>query len=228
MRRLGILASGLAAVLFCGLGWADELPPPLESYMGRAIAQTMSWHGAPWLIRETREQEEAPSKLLEALDLRPGQTVADIGCGNGFYSLQIAQRVGPTGKVYAVDIQPEMLELLQQRAAEAGVTNIVPVLSTPADPKLPEGAVDLILLVDVYHELAYPEQMLAGMRRGLSPDGRIALAEYREEDLSVPIKPLHKMSKAQMRKEYESNGLRLVGQFDQLPWQHLMFFARAR
>ena len=205
---------------------AEELPPPLEKYKGRRIAQTMSYHGAPWLIRAEREREENPRALLEALRLEPGQVVADIGCGNGFYTLQMAEEVGPSGKVYAVDIQPEMLALLEERAKAAGVTNIVPVLSAPDDPKLPPGALDLILLVDVYHEFAYPEQMLSGMRAALKDDGVIALAEYRLEDPQIPIKLLHKMSKRQIRKEYEPNGFTLRREYDELPWQHLMFFGR--
>ncbi|MCB1020060.1 MAG: class I SAM-dependent methyltransferase, partial [Acidobacteria bacterium] len=140
--------------------------------------------------------------------------------------LQMAERVGPRGKVYAVDIQPEMLTLLAERAKSAGVTNIVPVLSAPDDPKLPPGALDLILMVDVYHELSYPEQMLAGMRAALKESGLVALAEYRLEDPRIPIKLLHKMSKSQILKEYEANGFELARQYDELPWQHLMFFGR--
>lgn len=220
-RRLLFLTAVLG-----GLLGAQELPAPLDKYKGRTIAQTMSYHGAPWLVRESREEEENPSKLLAALDLKPGQAVADIGCGNGFYTLLMAEAVGPEGKVYAVDIQPEMLQLLGERARAAGLDNIVPVLSDPADPKLPNDSVDLILLVDVYHEFAYPEQMLAAMRKALTPEGVVALAEYRLEDPRIPIKLLHKMSKKQIRTEYEPNGFRLVREFDELPWQHLMFFGR--
>ncbi|MEZ5366466.1 MAG: class I SAM-dependent methyltransferase [Bryobacterales bacterium] len=205
---------------------AEKPPAPLERYKGRTIAQTMSYHGAPWLIRDERDQEENPQALLAALQLQPGQTVADIGCGNGFYTLQMAERVGPTGKVYAVDIQPEMLALLGERAKAAGVTNIIPIPSTPDDPKLPPDTVDLILMVDVYHELGYPEQMLAGMRAALKDRGVVALAEYRLEDPRIPIKLLHKMSKSQILKEYEANGFELERQYDELPWQHLMFFGR--
>lgn len=223
MKRLLtlVLLAGLV-----GLAPAEELPAPLETYKGRRIAQTMSYHGAPWLLRPEREQEENPQALLEALHLEPGQTVADIGCGNGFYTLQMAEKVGPEGRVYAVDIQPEMLELLGERARAAGVTNIVPVLSSPADPKLPAGELDLILLVDVYHEFAYPERMLAGMRAALNDGGVVALAEYRMEDPRIPIKLLHKMSKRQILKEYEPNGFKLVRQYGELPWQHLLFFGR--
>ncbi len=209
-----------------GISAGDLLPPPLKSYKGRAIAQTMSFHGAPWLTRETREAEENPKSLLKALKLKKGQTVVDIGCGNGFYTLQMAKRVGKKGRVLAVDIQQEMLDLLDERARQAGVDNVEPILGSPADPRLPRGEVDLILLVDVYHEFAYPEQMLAAMRESLKPDGLIALAEYRWEDPAVPIKILHKMSKEQILKEYLPNGFKLVREFDKLPWQHLMFFGR--
>lgn len=209
------------------LSAADKLPAPLSEYKGRRIAQTMSFHGAPWLIREERDQEENTKLLLKALQVKEGQTVADIGCGNGFYTLQLAKLVGPQGRVYAVDIQPEMLELLNERAAQAGIKNIELILSTPADPKLPPRELDMVLLVDVYHEFAYPEQMLGAMRSSLKPTGHVALAEYRMEDPSVPIKLLHKMSKKQMLKEYTASGFILAREFDELPWQHLMFFGRA-
>jgi len=229
--KAALLAAALAAVALTVVSrpapGEPDLPPPKESYKGRRIAQTMSYHGAPWLVRETREEEERPDLLVKALGLEPGQTVADIGCGNGFYTLRLARGVGSEGRVLAVDIQPEMLELLEERAAEAGVENIEPVLGTPADPKLPEGELDLVLMVDVYHEFAYPERMLGAIRKSLKPEGRVVLAEFREEDPSVPIKPLHKMSKEQVLKEFAPNGFKLVEEFDELPWQHLMFFQRA-
>ena len=206
----------------------QALPAPPAFYKGRRIAQTMSFHGAPWLIRETRDGEENPRKLLKALDVKPGQTVCDLGCGNGFYTLQLAKLVGKHGRVLAVDIQPEMLALLRHRAQEAGLHNIEPILGIPGDPKLPKGEVNLILLVDVYHEFSYPEQMLRAMGESLKPNGRIALAEFRLEDPTVPIKLLHKMSKEQILKEFSPNGLKLVGEYDELPWQHLMFFGPDR
>jgi len=193
-------------------------------YMGRRIADTMGYLGAPWLIRETRELEENPSVVLEQLGIKPGMSVCDLGCGNGFYTLLMAQKVGPTGKVYAVDIQPEMLQLLSRRAAEAKIEQIDMIHSTVRDAKLPEGKVDLLLLVDVYHEFSHPEEMLASIRKSLSPEGVIALVEFRGEDPRVPIKPLHKMTKKQILKEYQANGFRLVREFDGLPIQHLMFF----
>lgn len=204
----------------------EEFPPSPVDYMGRRIARTMHYLGAPWLVRESREREEECSKLMKALQIKPGQTVCDLGCGNGFYTLMLAREVGPKGTVWAVDIQPEMLELLEDRAASRGVPNIQPQLGTIVSPQLPEGKLDLILIVDVYHEFSHPEQMLAAIRNSLAPTGRIALAEYRAEDPEVPIKRLHKMSQRQVMKEYEANGFKLVGQYDDLPWQHLFFFAR--
>lgn len=202
------------------------IPPPLTHYKGRRIATTMHYEGAPWLVRDNREQQERCSLMLANLGVKRGMTVCDMGCGNGYYTLQLAKMVGPAGRVLAVDIQPEMLKLLEERAAEEQIDNIQPILGELHDPKLPEGEVDLILLVDVYHEFSHPEHMLVAMRRALSPDGRIALLEYREEDPKVPIKPLHKMSKKQIMKEFPPNGFRLVEEFDRLPWQHMLFFAR--
>ena len=203
-----------------------KTPPALTHYKDRQIAQTMHYAGAPWLIRESRQREEDCKLLLAQLKLKPGQMVCDMGCGNGFYALQMAKAVGPKGKVYAVDIQPQMLRLLEARAKEAGIENIVSVLGTLTDPKLPEGKIDLVLMADVYHEFSHPEQMLAATRKSLSKEGLIALAEFRMEDRKVPIKLLHKMSKKQIMKEFPPNGFKLTRQFDKLPWQHLMFFAR--
>ena len=203
-----------------------EIPPARQEYMGRRISYTMGVAGAPWLIRKNRQQEEDCASLLKELRLEPGMTVCDMGCGNGFYSLKMARLVGTKGRVLAVDIQRGMLRLLQARAQESDLANIKAILSTVIDPKLPKKEVDLILCVDVYHEFSHPEYMLRAMRESLSKDGVIALAEYREEDPTVPIKPLHKMSKKQILREYRANGLKLVREFDGLPWQHLMFFAR--
>lgn len=203
---------------------AEVIPPALDSYLGREIAQTMHFSGAPWLIRENREDEERCSIMLGQLGVKPGMTVCDMGCGNGFYSLQLAKMVGPKGRVLCVDIQPEMLRLLERRAVDQGIDNLVPILGAVHDPRLPKASVDLILLVDVYHEFSHPEQMLQGMRASLKPDGVIALLEYRAEDPNVPIKPLHKMSKKQILKEFTPNGFRLVREFNRLPWQHMMFF----
>lgn len=206
---------------------ADEvIPPARTSYFGRRIAQTMGYGGAGWLIRQNREDEERPSEVMKQLELKPGMVVCDMGCGNGFYSLMMAKAVAPEGKVLAVDIQPEMLHLLDLRAKDQGTTNIEPILSSVIDPKLPKDVVDLVLMVDVYHEFSHPEQMLRGIRESLKPTGLVALLEYREEDRTVPIKPLHKMSKRQILREYQANGFRLAKQYDGLPWQHLMYFER--
>jgi ubiquinone/menaquinone biosynthesis C-methylase UbiE len=205
---------------------AEQLPPALTHYKGREIAQTMHYLGAPWLVRESREREEDCGTMLKQLNIKPGQTVCDMGCGNGFYTLKLAELVGDGGQVLAVDIQPEMLHLLEEQTKEAGRTNVKPILGSVIDPQLPPGKVDLILCVDVYHEFSHPEQMLAAMRTALRPDGRLVLVEFRAEDAKVPIKPLHKMSKEQILKELPSNGYKLVDQFDRLPWQHMMFFQR--
>ncbi len=197
-----------------------------RSYLGRVVAQPMSHRGAPWLIRPEREEEESVREAFEQLELAPGMTVCDMGCGNGFWSLPIAGVVDTEGRVLAVDIQREMLAKLRTRAAKAKLENIEPILGKVDDPNLPAGEVDLVLMVDVYHEFSHPESMLWGIRRSLRPEGVVALLEYREEDPTVPIKPLHKMSKRQIMKEYEKNGFKLVREYNQLPWQHLMFFAR--
>jgi ubiquinone/menaquinone biosynthesis C-methylase UbiE len=203
---------------------AEDVPPPLTEYKGRFIAQTMHYSGAEWLIRDEREREERCSLMLARLGVKRGMNVCDMGCGNGFYTIQLAKMVGPKGQVYAVDIQPEMLVKLKQRAKVAKVENYTPILGSTADPKLPEGKIDLILLVDVYHEFSNPEEMLAGMRESLAPDGKIVLVEYRGEDPEVPIKPEHKMTKEQINKELTANGFRLAQEFDKLPWQHMMWF----
>ena len=201
-----------------------EIPPAQPFYMGREISQTMHSSGAPWLVRESRQREEDCRQLIEALAIAPGQVVCDMGCGNGFYTLELAQLVGPTGAVYAVDIQPPMLKMLSGRAAVAGLVNIKPVLGTVVDPRLPAEGIDMVLCVDVYHEFSHPVEMLAKIRECLAEEGQLVLAEFRGEDPAVPIKPLHKMTKAQVRLELEANGFDLAREYDRLPWQHLMFF----
>lgn len=223
---LAILASGL----FRSASFADDsgdIPPPLTEYKGRTIAQTMHYLGADWLTRDSRQREEDCETMLKALGVKPDQSVCDMGCGNGFYTLKLAEMVGEKGLVYAVDIQQEMLRLLESRAEQTNLKNIKPVLGSLVDPRLPEGKLDLILCVDVYHEFSHPEQMLAAMRKSLKKDGRLVLVEFRKEDPKVPIKELHKMSKAQILMELEPNGFKLVEQFDKLPWQHMMFFRKS-
>ncbi|MEI8227512.1 MAG: class I SAM-dependent methyltransferase, partial [Planctomycetota bacterium] len=194
------------------------IPPAATHFMGREISQTMHYTGAPWLVRESRQREEDCRLLLESLAIRPGQTVCDMGCGNGFYTVELAKRVGPRGLVYAVDVQPEMLRMLAHRLADEGIANVRPVLGTAVDPRLPRGAVDIVLCVDVYHEFSHPEEMLARIRESLKGGGQLVLAEFRGEDPAVPIKPLHKMTKAQVRAELEPAGFGLTREFDRLPW----------
>jgi ubiquinone/menaquinone biosynthesis C-methylase UbiE len=204
----------------------QKIPPALEEYMGRRIARTMHYSGAEWLIRNEREREERCSLMLANLGVKPGMTICDMGCGNGFHSLQLAKMTGKKGMVVGVDVQPEMLGLLRERMEEQGIENIIPILGSYHNPHLPAGTIDRVLLVDVYHEFSHPEQMLAAMRTSLKPGGQIVLVEFREEDPKVPIKPLHKMSKAQVNKELTTNGFKLVSEFDKLPWQHMMFFGK--
>jgi ubiquinone/menaquinone biosynthesis C-methylase UbiE len=197
-------------------------------YMGREIAQVMGHEGADWLDRPEREQEEQPTKLLDALKLKPGDVVADIGAGSGYLTFRMAPRVGPKGKVFAEDIQPEMLDLIRQRMKSRGVSNVRPILGTLTDPKLPPNSTDLILLVDVYHEFSHPWEMTQAMAKGLKPGGRIAFVEYRREDPDVPIKLVHKMSEKQIRKEMAVQPLRWVETLETLPRQHIFIFQKPK
>lgn len=198
--------------------------PGVDVYMGREVAQTMHWLGAEWLLRDTREDEEHVEELLGCLGVEAGDVVCDFGSGVGVHALPLAGLVGETGKVIAVDIQPQMLRMLEERAAEAGITGIETVSNGPASTGLAPNSVDLVLLVDVYHELSHPEPVLAGLRRSLKGGGRVALVEFRGEDRAVPIKPEHKMTREQARLEWEANGFALVSSYDELPWQHVLFF----
>lgn len=161
-------------------------------YMGREIAQVMGWQGAAWLERADRQEEERTDLLLPELGLAPGMVVADIGAGTGYFSRRIARAVGPAGRVYAVDVQPEMVKMLETLAKGPGLANIEPVLGSTVDVKLPVASVDLAIMVDVYHELEYPKEMLTSLVRVLKPKGRLVFVEYRAEDPDVPIKALHK------------------------------------
>jgi ubiquinone/menaquinone biosynthesis C-methylase UbiE len=223
-RSLLVLLVTASVLGLMGQAFAQDQRP--RFYKGREIAQTMHFTGAPWLIRESRQREEDCTTMLAELGVKPGMTICDMGCGNGFYSLKLAEMVGPEGKVLAVDIQPEMLRLLQARADEAGIDNIEKILGDIDDPKLEPGTVDLILCVDVYHEFSHPEEMLSHMRKSLKPEGQLVLVEFRMEDPKVLIKQLHKMSKRQILKELKPNGFKLAKEFDDLPWQHMMFFER--
>jgi ubiquinone/menaquinone biosynthesis C-methylase UbiE len=195
-------------------------------YLGREIAQVMSFHGAQWLERTERMEEERPDLVLSALELNPGMTVADIGAGTGYYSWRIAQRVGSGGAVYAVDVQLEMIRMLEKQMSRRAAVNVRAVLGTTTDPKLPENSLDLALMVDVYHEFEYPYEMLAAIARALKPGGRLAFVEFRGGDPAVPIKPLHTMTEAQVRKEAAVHPLEWVKTVRDLPWQHVIVFRK--
>jgi FkbM family methyltransferase len=195
-------------------------------YMGREIAQVMSYHGASWLERNGREKEERPDLVLESLEIKAGMSVADVGAGSGYYSRRMAQIVGPAGTVYAVDIQPEMLKLLERDMARQGIVNVRPVLATATDPRLAPDSLDLAIMVDVYHELEYPQEVLSALVRALKPGGRLALVEFRAGDPRVPIKRLHTMSEEQVRKEAAAHPLEWVNTVRDLPWQHVIVFRK--
>jgi predicted methyltransferase len=184
--------------------------------------------GAGWLEREDRDREQRPDEVIRAMGLRDGQVVADLGAGTGYFTRRLAKAVAPSGRVYAVDIQPEMIALLKRNVEKAGLANVVPVLGTGDDPRLPAGGIDWILLVDVYHELQQPKAMLARMREALAPGGRIALVEYRLEGSNAEhIRREHRMSVKQVLEEWEPAGFRLVERHEFLPTQHFFVFEKA-
>jgi SAM-dependent methyltransferase len=213
-----------AAVLFLSVAAAEQ-GVGSHPVSGRVYARPMGVAGAPWLEREEREDEEAPTRALEIVKVAPGSTVADIGAGSGYFTERLSKLVGSTGKVYANDIQQGMLDLLQRRIERQRLTNVTLVLGEPADPKLPPAAIDMALMVDVYHELGNPQTMLANIRKALKPDGRLVLLEYKGEDPSVPILPLHKMTVAQARLELEHEGYKLASVDSSLPRQHVLIFS---
>jgi ubiquinone/menaquinone biosynthesis C-methylase UbiE len=244
--RLPVLLACLLLVARCPWCRAEPQPKPADKesryevrkehdpngigkfYMGREIAQVMGHLAAGWLDRPEREKEEEPAKLMEAIDLRPGDGVADVGAGSGYFTFRLSERVGPKGKVYANDIQQEMLDIIAQRMKAKGVKNIELVRGTESDPKLPAGSVDMILLVDVYHEFEFPYEMTEGMVRALKPGGRLVFVEYRLEDPEVPIKLVHKMTEKQVRKEMEPHPLRWVKTSEVLPRQHVIIFEKKK
>jgi ubiquinone/menaquinone biosynthesis C-methylase UbiE len=205
-------------------GQARRDPPGF--YMGRPIADVMTWEAADWLFRPERPQEEQPEAMLAALKIPRGATVADIGAGAGYHSIRMARLVGPKGMVYATDVQPEMLRMLRENARTAGVANIKPIRSTQNKTGLPDEAVDLILMVDVYHECSTPELTLRGLLKALKPRGRLVLVEFRGEDPDVPIKPEHKMTLDQVRREVEPQGFIFKESLEFLPWQHVIIFEK--
>lgn len=186
----------------------------------------MGFGGADWLDRPEREAEENPEGALDALNLKPGMVLGDVGAGTGYMSLRMAKRVGPTGKVYAEDVQPEMLHRLRHNAEAAKLTNIQTILGTDTDPRLPVNALDLVLLADVYHEFSQPQRMLRRIREALKPDGRLVLLEYRKEDPSIPIRPEHKMSVQEVKLEVEAEGFHLNQVIETLPRQHILILTK--
>ena len=197
-----------------------------KRYMGREISGVMGWQGAAWLEREEREREERTDLLLRELNLAPGMDVADVGAGTGYYARRIAPLVAPGGTVFAVDVQPQMIRMLEELARKAGLANIRPVLGTERHSKLAPASVDLALLVDVYHELEFPFEVMDSVVKALKPGARLALVEYRAEDARVPIKPLHKMSETQVRREMAPHALVYERTANTLPWQHVVVFRK--
>lgn len=221
----------LAAVAICAAPHyeirADHDPNGIgKFYLGREIAHVMGHQAANWLERPEREQEERTDLLLPSLKLKAGDVVADIGCGSGYYTRRLARAVGTNGMVYAVEIQQEMLDLLTNKLAAEKIFNVKPILGTTTDPKLQPGKLDLILLVDVYHEFDQPYEMTQALVRALKPGGRIVLVEFRGEDPKVPIKEVHKMTEAQARREMAVHPVEWVENIAVLPWQHILVFRR--
>ena len=217
MRRVAGLSVVLVLVLAVALSAQQRHP-----VSGRVVAPVMGVGGAAWLERPERESEEAPSRAVEALELAPGMVVADIGAGSGYYTVRMANKVGPTGKVFATDIQVGMLSLLMRRVNSEGIKNVVPVQGAVDDPRLAPASIDLALMVDVYHELAAPQVFVRKLRDALKPDGRLVLIEFRKEDPRVPIQEAHKMSVEQVRQELGADGYAIDKVIDVLPWQHII------
>jgi precorrin-6B methylase 2 len=195
-------------------------------FMGRQIAHVMGHQGADWLERPTREAEEHTDEMINLLSLKPGENVADIGAGTGYITWRMAKKIAPTGKVYAVEIQQEMLDLLSANMKSRGISNVVQTLGTVTDPHLPTNTLDLIIMVDVYHEFDHPYEMTEAMVRSLKTGGRLVFIEFRKEDPKVPIKELHKMSVAQVKKEMSVQQLQYSETLTNLPWQHVIIFKK--
>ena len=224
-RFLGLAALVGAASLYAGLRVGSVRPPQaVHPITGRPIAGIAT--DARWMDRASRQREESPERALSLAGIEAGMTVADIGAGSGYMTMRIAPLVGPTGKVYATDIQPALLQRLQQKISASGVSNVEIVLGTDTDARLPESTVDVALLVDVYHELQHPREMLRSIRRSLKPDGRLVLVEYRKEDATIPIAPTHRLSVAAATAEVESEGFRFDHLNSDLPRQHVLVFRR--
>ena len=228
-KQMRSASLGMAlAILGSAVVFAQQIVSPgVHPVSGRRYAQTMSYLGADWLDRSERVQEEEPDVALDAIKLATGSTVADVGAGSGYMTVKMAKRVGPTGKVYANDIQPQMLSMLRQRLDREKIPNVELVLGGYDDPKLPPSAIDLILMVDVYHEFSEPQKMLRRMHDSLRAGGRLVLLEYRKEDPSIPIRPDHKMSVAEAKMEVEAEGFSLTSVDERLPRQHILVFTKS-
>jgi precorrin-6B methylase 2 len=226
---LTILAGATSAgVARLSAGQAARQPAPgVHPVSGRVYALPMSVQGEPWLWRDERQDEEEPDLALRLLKIKKGAAVADIGAASGYMTIRLAKIVGPAGRVYANDLQQGMIDLLRANVARAKVTNVTPILGSVDDPRLPTASVDLILLVDVYHEFSEPQKMLQHMRDAMKPDARLVLVEYRGEDPAVPIQPAHKMTVAQAKLEVEHEGFTLAEVKEDLPRQHILIFKKA-
>jgi SAM-dependent methyltransferase len=220
-RRFGLAL--VAAVVALA---ATQATPGRHPISGREYARPMGVAGAPWLDRSEREREEQPSRALDIMKVAAGMTVADIGAGSGYFTERLARLVGPSGRVYATDIQPGMLALVEKRLARTQIGNVTLILGDAANPRLPANAIDLALMVDVYHELWAPQTVLAHIQSALKPDGRLVLIEYKGEDPTIPILPSHKMTVAQARVEVENEGFVLTTADSSLPRQHVLIFAK--
>jgi ubiquinone/menaquinone biosynthesis C-methylase UbiE len=214
--------SRLVLTVAAGTACVAAAPQERHPVSGRVIAQTMSVQGAPWLDRAERESEEQPTRAIEALRLKSGMVVADVGAGSGYYTVRLARAVGRDGQVYATDLQPGMLDLIRAKVAREKLANVTLVQSTATDPKLPDATFDMILMVDVYHELSGPQAFIARLKQALKPGGRLVLIEFRGEDRNVPIQELHKMTVAQIRQELQADGFVIDRVIDVLPWQHIV------
>jgi ubiquinone/menaquinone biosynthesis C-methylase UbiE len=224
--RHQILALTLLGAIAAAGGKVWTQSPGVHPVSGRVFALPMGVAGADWLDRTEREQEEEPDRALRVLKIAKGATVADVGAGSGYMTERLSALVGPAGRVYATDIQPGMIALLRERIARRKLANVTPLLTMPDNPGLPDNMLDLVLMVDVYHELQQPQTVLRHIRRALKAEGRLVLLEYRGEDPSVPIRPEHKMTVAQARQELEHEGFALASVDRSLPRQHILIFGR--
>jgi ubiquinone/menaquinone biosynthesis C-methylase UbiE len=216
----------LCGALLLAVAAAVAAQTGVHPISGRRYAQTMGVEGAEWLDRTERDLEEEPDRAVDILKLQKGATVADIGAGSGYVTERLSKKVGPMGRVYATDIQQGMIDLINKRIAKRKLTNVTPVLSTQDDPRLPVEAIDLAIMVDVYHELSQPQLILRHIKASLKPGGRLVLVEYRKEDPNIPIRPEHKMSVAEAKLEVEAEGFKLTQTNEDLPRQHVLIFTR--